>query len=269
MFLLPRFRLLIERDLEPVVQKPPCEGDSLRPHRGIDEHFGPLADRGHLHRVHSRIRDEDDAAAAPVPQSLSWHRQRDNRAVATFLTHCAERHTSDAHLRGVPLHAERILGSQPLSHFPRAQQATSRGIGTQGNCAGRDVSIDVQADSDGLASILLRNAHERHARHTGGNGNLASPQIDVLGLHDARSLVRFHSHRVLEAPLGDRLGVVASGVLRTRARQIHEATHHRHHNEHTHEDNDHPHAVLHELTPSRMPNQPPRASVPPTSKRST
>ena len=43
LFLLPRFRLLIERDLEPVVQKPPCEGDSLRPHRGIDEHFVSLS----------------------------------------------------------------------------------------------------------------------------------------------------------------------------------------------------------------------------------
>ena len=35
LFLLPRFRLLIERDLEPVVQKPLCEGRLSPSHRGF------------------------------------------------------------------------------------------------------------------------------------------------------------------------------------------------------------------------------------------
>ena len=55
---------------------------------------------------------------------------------------------------------------------------------------------------------------------------------------------------IFEAPLGDRLGVVAHSRLRAHAERIHEATHHRQHNEHTHEDDDHPHAILHGIASS-------------------
>ena len=91
--------------------------------------------------------------------------------------------------------------------------------------------------------------HSAHAHRWSTRRALESPQVDGVATPDIGIGVgvgALNRQGIFEAPLGERLGVVARRRLCAHTERIHEATHHRQHNEHTHEDDDHPRAFLHD-----------------------
>ncbi len=148
-----------------------------------------LADRGHLHRVlpDTRRRRRCCCPCATIHSVGTVWQDQPVPSLPFSLT-VLERHTSDAHLRALPTPclsgcgspAPQSLSTRPASHVGRHRDAGVVWVVTY--------PLTFKPIPDGLASILLRNARERHARHTGTA--ISSPPSAFSG-STIPSLVRF------------------------------------------------------------------------------